>query len=60
MQFLSDLLKTGDLVSASAGLAAGLTNYSTRGLLRLDLNFRIGNDGDLGKAKTILTNLLME
>ena len=38
--------------------AAGITNYSSRGVLRIDLKFRIGYDGDVEKAKVIVTNLL--
>jgi small conductance mechanosensitive channel len=38
--------------------AAGVTNFSTRGVLRIDLKFRIGYDGDLEKAKAIVTSLL--
>ena len=38
--------------------AAGLTNWSTRGVLRLDCKFRIGYDGDVEKAKAIVADLL--
>jgi small conductance mechanosensitive channel len=36
----------------------GLTNYSTRGKLRLNLTFRIGYESDIDKAKEVLTGLL--
>jgi small conductance mechanosensitive channel len=36
----------------------GMTNLSTRGVLRLDLSFQISYDSDLEKAKEVLANLL--
>jgi small conductance mechanosensitive channel len=38
--------------------ASGLTNFSTSGRLRLDLNFQVSYDSDLEKAKEILINIL--
>jgi len=62
IQMLSTVLRAPDgkthILPNGKIQAAGLTNLSTTGILRLDLKFRIGYDGDLAKAKAIVTNLL--
>jgi small conductance mechanosensitive channel len=62
IQILSTVLNASDgkthILPNGKIQAAGLTNYSTKGMLRIDLNFRISYDGDVEKAKAIVTNLL--
>ena len=62
IQMLNTVLNSPDgkthIVPNGAIQAGGLTNYSTRGILRLDLSFGISYDSDLERAKDLLANLL--
>ena len=62
IQMLNTVLSAPDgkthIVPNAKIQAAGLTNYSTTGRLRLNLAFRIGYGSDVAKAKEILSGLL--
>lgn len=62
IQMLSTVLDSPDgkthIIPNAKIQGGGLTNYSTKGKLRLDLSFQISYDSDLEKAKKVLANLL--
>ena len=62
IEMLSTVLNAPDgkthIVPNAVIQGGGLINFSTTGVLRLDLSFRISYSGDLEKAKEVLINLL--
>jgi small conductance mechanosensitive channel len=64
IQILSTVLNSPDgkthIIPNGKLQAGGLTNYSTTGILRLNLSFGISYDSDLEKAKELLASLLAE
>jgi small conductance mechanosensitive channel len=62
IQILSTVLNSPDgkthIVPNGKIQSGGMANYSTTGILRLNLSFGISYDSDLDKAKKILANLM--